>query len=169
MMQVQQHSTMWYSIIYTQYFDISEFDAIFEDINKKIAIRLESIKIQPANGQRGSQFSKTLDIGNRIIKVHLKTLIASQAKVPQLTIQRIPILQSYYIYLKKLNREVDSNRSCYTLLGKHSDTHYSDGLYSLCLDELLYLATLIKFSMHLNQNHFLNHCKVYSRNHTQNY
>ena len=48
------HCTMWYSIIYTQYFDISEFDAIFEDINKKIAIRLESIKIQPANGQRGS-------------------------------------------------------------------------------------------------------------------
>ena len=35
-------------------FNISEFDAIFEDMNKKITIRLESIKIKNNNGQRGS-------------------------------------------------------------------------------------------------------------------
>ena len=38
---------------YTLYFNISELDAIFEDMNKKITIRLESIK-RIKNGQRGS-------------------------------------------------------------------------------------------------------------------
>ena len=44
----------WLSVFnYTSYFDISELDAIFEDMNKKITIRLESIK-RIQNGQRGS-------------------------------------------------------------------------------------------------------------------